>query len=625
MDSDLQFALPAQQLLAMQIPATASMEMELAGPQVVSFPIEVITYEASLADTDAATVEALTLEVLVLCSLADTDAETTESMVITALAGLADSDAETTEALSGSPAVSASLADTDAVTTESMSVGTVEATLADSDAATTEALGASAAVEANLADTDATTTESLSACDALVMADSDAVTVEALMASAAIGCTLADADGVAAEALTAEPALTADLADSDAETTEALTATGEETASATLADEDAVTTEALTAAIGFTTKWTVSGDATARTITLPLPNTRSEGTLSYNFTVDWGDGSSSTVTAYNDANRIHTYADNGTYTVTITGTCEGWYFNNAGDKLKIVEVVNWGESPAFNGFKRLYGGFNGCSNLISVGTTPIPASGAGIASEGFYKLFYNTAITSVPSDIFRYHPNAVAGQYIFGNTPITALPNGVFGYNTLISNFYCLCFGCSVLATVGDNLFRNNTACLNFTYAFYGCNKAQLKASMFYATGEASTRFLGKTVDFNNFVNRSSFTGSQGTAPDFWECDFGESITLDVAPAVDWAADDVITGQTSAATAVVVSKVSTYVYKIKKHFGAFALGEIVGVTGNADKLADQGATKPTFSGTPIFGSAFAGAGNSATSLTNNSSIPASCR
>jgi len=95
-----------------------------------------------------------------------------------------------------------------------------------------------------------------------------------------------------------------------------------------------------------------------------------------------------------------------------------------------------------------------------------------------------------------------------------------------------------------------------------------------------------------------------------------------VSPTTDWAAGDIITGQTSGATCEVVSKTSATAYKIKKYVGTFTLGEVIGVTGNADKLADQGAAKPTFTGLPIATNCFDGAGNSTTSLTNYNDIPA---
>ena len=322
---------------------------------------------------------------------------------------------------------------------------------------------------------------------------------------------------------------------------------------------------------GFITKWTVSGNATARTITLPLINTRSEGALSYNFTVDWGDGSAlSTVTAYNDANRIHTYSANGTYNVEIRGTCEGWSFNYGGDRLKIVAVVYWGDAGGFNGFKYLKSGFYGCANLTSLGTGVILPSGTGILSDGFYNTFSGcTLLTSIPTDLFRY-----------------------------------------------------NTACTDFSYCFYGCTKLQVLSTTFYEPGEETTRFLNQIINFTDCFYRSLFGGVQGTAPNLWTCDFGETITLSTAPVTDWAPGDTITGQTSGATALVVSKVSSLVYKIKQHIGTFTLGEIVGVTGVPTKLAAQDGTHPTFSGMPISTACFGGAGNSLTSLSNYASIPA---
>ena len=75
-----------------------------------------------------------------------------------------------------------------------------------------------------------------------------------------------------------------------------------------------------------------------------------------------------------------------------------------------------------------------------------------------------------------------------------------------------------------------------------------------------------------------------------------ETITIDVAPASDWEADDIVTGQTSGKTCVVVAKLTALTYTVKDRSGTYTLGEIIGVTGTAAKLADQGAAHPTFAG-----------------------------
>lgn len=76
-----------------------------------------------------------------------------------------------------------------------------------------------------------------------------------------------------------------------------------------------------------------------------------------------------------------------------------------------------------------------------------------------------------------------------------------------------------------------------------------------------------------------------------------ELMTLDVAPATAWAVGDLITGQTSLKTCTIVHVLATKTFIVKSRSGAFTLGEIVGVTGVAGKLADQGAAYPTFATT----------------------------
>jgi len=72
-----------------------------------------------------------------------------------------------------------------------------------------------------------------------------------------------------------------------------------------------------------------------------------------------------------------------------------------------------------------------------------------------------------------------------------------------------------------------------------------------------------------------------------------EILTLDVAPATEWGPGDLITGQSSGKACRAVEKVTNLTYRVRERTGAFTLGEIVGVTGTAAKLADQGAAHPT--------------------------------
>ena len=64
----------------------------------------------------------------------------------------------------------------------------------------------------------------------------------------------------------------------------------------------------------------------------------------YNFTVYWGDGTNSVITTYNAAALAHVYAAGGIKTVQIVGTCPRVYFNNGGDRRKLLKVLQWGST-----------------------------------------------------------------------------------------------------------------------------------------------------------------------------------------------------------------------------------------------------------------------------------------
>jgi len=84
----------------------------------------------------------------------------------------------------------------------------------------------------------------------------------------------------------------------------------------------------------------------------------------YNYDVDWGDGNTDTGVT---GDITHTYASAGTYTVKISGAFPRIFFNNGGDRLKLLEIQNWG-NIAWNSFNAA---FRGCSNM-DVTATDVP-------------------------------------------------------------------------------------------------------------------------------------------------------------------------------------------------------------------------------------------------------------
>jgi surface protein len=85
----------------------------------------------------------------------------------------------------------------------------------------------------------------------------------------------------------------------------------------------------------------------------------------YNFSVNWGDGTTDTITAWDQEEILHNYTEGGVKTITITGTIEGWSFTYSEDAAKLTSITNIGQLKLGN-----EGGyFRGCSNLTTIGGT----------------------------------------------------------------------------------------------------------------------------------------------------------------------------------------------------------------------------------------------------------------
>jgi surface protein len=110
----------------------------------------------------------------------------------------------------------------------------------------------------------------------------------------------------------------------------------------------------------------------------------------YSFTVYWGDGSQDTITAWDDPLRTHTYSILGTYEIAIRGQISGWSFDNAGDKEKILEIMQWGTLS----FGDTCGQFRGCKNLTVSATDMPDLSETTCLGNAFEKC---RSITTVPS------------------------------------------------------------------------------------------------------------------------------------------------------------------------------------------------------------------------------------
>jgi hypothetical protein len=83
----------------------------------------------------------------------------------------------------------------------------------------------------------------------------------------------------------------------------------------------------------------------------------------FDATIDWGDGSTSDITSFDDAGLTHVYVDAGTHTIRVSGSFPTLYNNGtADDRGKYREILQFGDV----GWLDLNSAFQGCSGLVSV-------------------------------------------------------------------------------------------------------------------------------------------------------------------------------------------------------------------------------------------------------------------
>lgn len=143
-----------------------------------------------------------------------------------------------------------------------------------------------------------------------------------------------------------------------------------------------------------------AGSSTATQVKLPLVYNGS-----YNFVVEWGDGTQSTITTWNQVQVTKTYSVAGTYQITIKGKCIGWSFSTAGDRLKILSISQWGSLELGAGGSNY---FWGCTNLDLSGVSDIlklPTSLRGAFANTFTNINrvneWDTSKVTNMSEVFQ--------------------------------------------------------------------------------------------------------------------------------------------------------------------------------------------------------------------------------
>ena len=260
----------------------------------------------------------------------------------------------------------------------------------------------------------------------------------------------------------------------------------------------------------FVSAWdtTKVGASAAKTIALPLFD---GGT--YNFTVDYGDSSGiKTVTSWNDADATHTYTDDGTYTVTISGTIEGFRFDNGGDKLRLAGISNWGTLKVGT---NQGGYFYGCANMVVTATDTLDTSAVTNMSSMFDGASsFNQSVanfdTSAVTDMYAMFYGASSFNQSVANfdtskvTDMSSMFDGASSFNQSVANF-------DTSAVTDMYAMFSGASSFNQSVANFDTSKVTDMAYMFYETSLSIANYNALLVSWAADTQQSGVSFHAGS------------------------------------------------------------------------------------------------------------------
>jgi len=241
-----------------------------------------------------------------------------------------------------------------------------------------------------------------------------------------------------------------------------VTAKNSEGSSSTLiAADNAVTSAIALTYMVFTVKTDNTGTSNDDQFTLPFFTH-----YAIDLEIDWGDGTTTTLAAggYSYSAPTHTYADGaGTYEIKLMGpTNAGFRFNNGGDKLKILEISQWGTAT----IESMYQAFFGCLNL-EITATDAPNLSI-LASTGLFQTFTNCkSLTNIGG---LWDVSAITTmQQMFDNCDVFN-DAGIINWDvSSVDDFYRTFYDCSIFnQDIGG---WNTSAVERMRDMFYQCQQ----------------------------------------------------------------------------------------------------------------------------------------------------------
>ncbi|MBY9016408.1 MAG: DUF285 domain-containing protein [Candidatus Lokiarchaeota archaeon] len=235
------------------------------------------------------------------------------------------------------------------------------------------------------------------------------------------------------------------------------------------------------------TTLTSSGSSSSNQVRLPL-----ESIGAYNFLVLWGDGNSDTITSWNQAAVTHTYASAGVYTIDITGTIIGWFFNYGGDCLKLIEIQQWGDLRLGNSGNY----FEGCSNLVHTATDNLDLTG----TTYMYAAFSGCASLGSSGNMNGWDVSGVTTmRYMFEDATTFNHPIGNWDTSS-VTDMRWLFYGCpSFNQPIGS---WDTSSVTDMWWMFYGATSFNQNIDGWDVSSVTSTRYMFRYASaFNQPLN----------------------------------------------------------------------------------------------------------------------------
>ena len=202
------------------------------------------------------------------------------------------------------------------------------------------------------------------------------------------------------------------------------------------------------------------GTSNATSFTIPITGT------GYSYNVDCNDDGVNEVTARTTSYTC-VYGTAGTYTVAITGTFPRIYFNNAGDRQKLLEVKQWGTGAWTSMQNAFYGAIN-----LHITATDAPNLAGVTNMSGMFR-----DATSMNENINHWNTSNIKDMsYLFSGLWYDGTKNVYASFNqplnswdtSAVTNMSNMFYGASAFNQPLTNF--NTSAVTDMSYMFYNAS-----------------------------------------------------------------------------------------------------------------------------------------------------------